>query len=43
VYPELRMSCVTLTYELWTQVKVIVHRLNEDNINFVPSYMVIIQ
>jgi len=26
------MSCVTLTFEVWIQVKVTAHRLNEDNI-----------
>jgi len=25
------MSCVTLTFEVWTLVKVTAHRLNEDN------------
>ena len=27
-----KMSCVTLTFEVWIRVKVTAHRLNEDNI-----------
>jgi len=38
MYSDLKMSCVTLTFELWTRVKDTAHCLNERT--FVPSCMV---
>ena len=32
MYSDLSMFCVTLTFEVWIKVKVIVHCLDEDNI-----------
>ena len=32
VYSDCLMPCVTLTFDVWIQVKVTAHRLNEDNI-----------
>jgi len=41
VYSDLYLSCVTLTFKVWTWVKVTLHIVSIRT--FIPSYMVIHQ